>query len=60
VFEHAGMVYGVLPQVTLEALRASGGRFDALDLTRHPETHDLAVAEGREAHFFWASWPSHH
>ena len=60
VFEHGGMVHGVLPQATLEALRARGERLDALDLYRHLGTHDLAVAEGREAHFFWACWPSHH
>ena len=60
VFEHGGMVYGVLPQATVEALRARGERLDALDLNSHPESTDMVVSDNPAAHFYWACWPSQH
>jgi hypothetical protein len=60
VLEHGGMVYAVLPQATLETLRASGELFDALDLTSRPGSNNIVVAEGQEPHFIWTFWPSQH
>jgi len=54
------MIYGVVPQATLEALRARGERLDALDLNSHPESTDMVVADNPAAHFYWACWPSQH
>lgn len=58
VFEHGGMVCAVLPQATLETLRASGELFDALDLTSRPGSNNIILDERQEPHFIWACWPS--
>ena len=58
VFEHAGMAHGVVPHATVTAMRENGVPMDAFDLSASPGAHGAQPAQGTDARYFWARWPS--